>query len=76
MQYPYAKRCARLMAMPRLFRRGAAHINAFHPLPDAMMQLRRCFKQAMDPTGILNPRRMNPEWRLVIGNWQWEAHCR
>jgi glycolate oxidase FAD binding subunit len=45
-----------------LFRRGALDIGAFHPLPDASMQMHRRVKQAMDPTGILNPRRMYPEW--------------
>lgn len=41
-----------------LFRRGAADIGAFHPLPETMMQLHRRIKKAMDPAGILNPGRM------------------
>ncbi len=45
-----------------LFRRGATDINAFHPLPEAMMRLHRRVKQAMDPVGILNPGRMYSEW--------------
>jgi len=44
-----------------LFRRGAPGINAFHPLPETMMQLHRRVKQAMDPAGILNPGRMYPD---------------
>jgi glycolate oxidase FAD binding subunit len=41
-----------------LFRRGAPHIGAFHPLPEGMMQLHRRIKLAMDPAGIFNPGRM------------------
>jgi glycolate oxidase FAD binding subunit len=41
-----------------LFRRGNPDVSAFHPLPDAMMQLHRRIKQAMDPAGIFNPGRM------------------
>lgn len=41
-----------------LFRRGNVNVGAFHPLPEAMMQLHRRIKQAMDPAGILNPGRM------------------
>lgn len=45
-----------------LFRRGAPHISAFHPLPEAMMRLHQRVKQAMDPAGILNPGRMYQEY--------------
>lgn len=45
-----------------LFRRGAPDINAFHPLPETMMQLHRRIKQAMDPAGVLNPGRMYQEY--------------
>lgn len=41
-----------------LFRRGTANADAFHPLPETLMQLHRRVKRAMDPAGILNPGRM------------------
>jgi glycolate oxidase FAD binding subunit len=44
-----------------LIRRGHARIAAFHPLPEALMQLHKRVKQAMDPAGILNPGRLYKE---------------
>lgn len=44
-----------------LIRRGNARIAAFHPLPEALMQLHKRVKQAMDPAGILNPGRLYPD---------------
>ncbi len=43
-----------------LFRRGHHACGAFHPLPEALMQLQRRVKQAMDPAGIFNPGRLYP----------------
>ncbi len=45
-----------------LFRRGQSEIGAFQPLPEAMMQLHKRVKQAMDPAGILNPGRIYREF--------------
>ncbi|MBX3652071.1 MAG: glycolate oxidase subunit GlcE [Burkholderiales bacterium] len=45
-----------------LFRRGRHDTGAFHPLPEALMQLHRRVKQAMDPAGIFNRGRLYPEW--------------
>ena len=44
-----------------LFRASERSASAFHPLPDAMMQLHRRLKQTFDPSGILNPGRLYSE---------------
>jgi len=41
-----------------LFRGQERATPAFHPLPDALLQLHRRLKQTFDPAGILNPGRL------------------
>jgi glycolate oxidase FAD binding subunit len=44
-----------------LFRAHESAVTAFHPLPDALLQLHRRLKQTFDPAGILNPGRLYAE---------------
>ncbi len=37
------------------------HGNAFQPLPDALLDLQRRLKRALDPHGLFNPGRIHPE---------------
>ena len=45
-----------------LFRAAAKPAGAFAPLPPVLARLHRELKQAFDPAGILNPRRLYPEF--------------
>ena len=45
-----------------LFRRGNSHAEVFQTLPPALAALHKNLKQAFDPSGILNPYRMYPDW--------------
>jgi glycolate oxidase FAD binding subunit len=45
-----------------LYRAADKKIGAFQPLPDALAGLHRRLKGAFDPAGILNPRRMYPDF--------------
>ena len=42
------------------FRRHAADVAVFHPLPPAMLKLQRSIKSSFDPAGIFNPGRIYP----------------
>ena len=44
-----------------LFRHGDRD-QPFHPLGPGVAALHRRLKQAFDPDGLLNPRRMYPDW--------------
>lgn len=44
------------------FKGDKTSIQAFHPLPPAMMVFHKRLKQKFDPAGILNPGRMYPEY--------------
>jgi glycolate oxidase FAD binding subunit len=44
-----------------LFRAQDSAVTAFHPLPDALLQLHQRLKQTFDPAGILNPGRLYAE---------------
>lgn len=41
-----------------LFRHGDNSVNAFHPLPAALLKLQQRVKQSFDPDGIFNPGRL------------------
>ena len=45
-----------------LFRASDKPVDAFAPLPPALLRLQRGLKQAFDPAGILNPGRLCPEF--------------
>lgn len=45
-----------------LFRSREKPAGAFAPLPPVLARLHRDLKQAFDPAGILNPRRLYPEF--------------
>jgi glycolate oxidase FAD binding subunit len=51
-------RAAELGGHAVLFRGHDGTGEVFHPLPEPLLRLHRNIKQAMDPAGILNPRRM------------------
>ena len=40
---------------------GDSTVTTFHPLEGSILTVNRCFKNALDPAGILNPGRMYPE---------------
>ena len=45
-----------------LYRAADKKIGAFQPLPDALAGLHRRLKGTFDPAGILNPRRLYPDF--------------
>ena len=45
-----------------LFRAHDKSIGVFQPLPPALLKIHRELKQAFDPAGIFNPRRLYPEF--------------
>jgi glycolate oxidase FAD binding subunit len=45
-----------------LFRGGDRDGEVFHPLPPALRTIHRQLKNAFDPHGLLNPRRMAQDW--------------
>ncbi|MBT8048224.1 MAG: glycolate oxidase subunit GlcE [Xanthomonadales bacterium] len=42
--------------------RGSGEVRRFHPLPDALNNMQKKIKQALDPNAIFNPHRMSPDW--------------
>lgn len=45
-----------------LYRGRLPGVSTFHPQPQALLQMQKRLKQAMDPHGIFNPGRLNKDW--------------